>query len=79
MFYQLQKDGKCEDLLHEKFDVWARPKPFASMFQQRIEKASAGGTRLSRPLIFQDQARLIIRRASILAQPLPQGIFLGNW
>ena len=25
MFYQLQKDGKCEDLLDEKFDVWARP------------------------------------------------------
>ena len=49
------------------------------MFPQRIEKASAGGTRLSRPLIFQDQARLIIRRASILAQLLPQGIFLGNW
>ena len=64
---------------HKKFDVWARPKPFASMFQQRIENASTGGTRSSRPLIFQDQARLIIRRASILAQPLPQGIFQGNW
>ena len=24
-FYQLHKDGKCEDRLHEKFDVWARP------------------------------------------------------
>ena len=47
---------------HEKLDFWATPKPFASMFQQRIENASTGGTRSSHPLIFQDQAHLIFRR-----------------
>ena len=47
------------------------------MFQQRIENASAGGTRSSHPLIFQDQEHFIFRR-NLFPRAFPRKLVEGS-